>query len=198
MKAAPAPGVIAFAVPDRVKGQIRKIESRRIMCLILRLGLIIFFAAAAITKKSFAPAATSSHTVTMLSRCNQNLPTTGSRARPVRVRRYIAGLMALVVFAASFALAAREPALAMSANGRAVAEMTTSGKYLPKPCQKIVLPGTVNTCPLSSFSFNFVPSVGANTAGPTLVAAVQWQMSNSSLAAQCCGFSPYRPPCSKA
>ena len=154
--------------------------------------------AAAITKKSFAPAATLRHTVTMLSRCNQKLLTTHSRAQPVRVRRYIAGLMALVVFVASFALAAREPGLAMSANGRAVAEMTTSGKYLPKPCQKIVLPGTVNTCPLSSFSFNFIPSVGANAAGPTLVAAVQWQMSNSSLAAQCCGFSPYRPPCSEA
>lgn len=112
----------------------------------------------------------------------------------MRIRRYIAGLMALVVFVASFALAAREPALAMSANGRAVAEMTTSGKYLPKPCQKIVLPGTVNTCPLSNFSFNFIPGVGANTAGPTFVAEVQWQMSNSSLLAQCCGFSPYRPP----
>jgi hypothetical protein len=134
----------------------------------------------------------------MVSCCKQNPSNPDSGAQPARVRRFIAGLMALVVFAASFALAAREPALAMSANGRAVAEITTSGKYLPKPCQKIVLPGTVNTCPLSSFSFNFIPSVGASTSGPTLVAAVQWQMSNSSLAAQCCGFSPYRPPCFEA
>lgn len=117
---------------------------------------------------------------------------------PIRLRRFIATLMALVVFVASFALAAREPALAMLANGRAVAEMTISSKHLPKPCQKIVLPGTANTCPLSSFSFNFIPSVGADTAVPTLVTATLWRLSNSSLPAQCCGFSPYRPPCSEA
>jgi len=122
----------------------------------------------------------------------------GSAARTPRFRRCIAGLMVLVVFVASFALAAREPALAMSAKGRTVVEMTTSGKHLPKPCQKMVLPGAVNTCPLASFTFNFIPTVDADTAVSALVTAAPWQLSNSSLSAQCCGFSPYRPPCSEA
>lgn len=122
----------------------------------------------------------------------------GSAARPSRFRRGIAGLMVLVVFVASFALTAREPALAMSAKGRTVVEMTTSGKHLPKPCQKMVLPGTVNTCPLSSFTFNFIPTVGADPAVSALVTAAQWQLSNSSLPPQCSGFSPYRPPCFSA
>jgi hypothetical protein len=106
--------------------------------------------------------------------------------------------MVLVVFVASFALAAREPALAMLAKGRIVVEMTTSGKHLPKPCQKMVLPGTVSTCPLSSFTFNFIPTTGAATVVPALVTAAQWRLSNSLLLPQCSGFSPYRPPCFKA
>ena len=133
----------------------------------------------------------------MLTRCAQD-SNDGSTASPIRFRRFIAALMALVVFVASFAVAAREPALAMSANGRIVVAMTTFRKDLPKPCQKIVLPGTVNTCPLSSFSFSFIPTVGADYAVPTLVTATLWRLSNSSLPAQCCGFSPYRPPCFKA
>lgn len=106
--------------------------------------------------------------------------------------------MVLVVFVASFAFAAREPALAMSAKVGTIVEMTTSGKNLPKPCQKMVLPGTINTCPLSSFTFNFIPTVDADPAVSASVAAVQWQLSNSSLPPQCSGFSPYRPPCFSA
>ena len=134
----------------------------------------------------------------MLSRCNKIPTNPGSGARPVRVRRYIAGLMTLVVFVASFALSAREPAVAMAAKGRTVVEMTTSGKHLPKPCQKSVLPGTLSTCPLSAFSFNTIASTAADPAVPALVSAAPWQLSNSSLPPQCFGFSPYRPPCFSA
>jgi hypothetical protein len=130
--------------------------------------------------------------------CKEHWMNAGSAARRSRFRRGVAALMVFIVFVASFALAAREPALAMSAKGRIFVEMTTPGKHLPKPCQKMVLPGAVNTCPLSSFIFNFIPTVAADPAVSTLVTATQWQLSNSSLPPQCSGFSPYRPPCFSA
>lgn len=162
-----------------------------------RLGLVTF-TPVAITKILFDLAAIPGQTVNMLACCMINRMNAGSAARPPRFRRCIARLMVLVVFVASFALAASEPVLAISAKGRTVVEMTTSGKHLPKPCRKMVLPGAVNTCPSSSFSFSFIPTIGADYAVPTLVTATLWRLNNSSLPAQCCSFSPYRPPRSEA
>jgi hypothetical protein len=136
-------------------------------------------------------------TVRMRERIKICTVNTGTSALALRFRRALAALMTLVVFATSFAVATREPARAMPSVGRAVVAMTTSGKYRPKPCQKIVLPGTVNTCPLAGFSFNFIPAVAADYAVATMITAAQWRLSHSSLVAQCSGFSPYRPPCSQ-
>ncbi len=122
----------------------------------------------------------------------------GSMAWPMPLRRWLVGLMVLHVVAASLVIAGREPVLAVSENGRAIAEMTDFRRDLPKPCQKIVLPGPVNTCPLSSFSLNFIPIRGVEHEVPAWAAAAERRLSDSSLPAQCSGLAPYRPPCFEA
>ena len=115
--------------------------------------------------------------------------------------------MTLAVVTASFTLALREPALAVpvSATSLTVTNAAQAGTSLtahhrqrPTPCQKSVLPGTVNTCPLSNFSFN---GVAVTTAGLTTVTdldAARWTFNDTSRPPQCLGLSPYRPPCARA
>lgn len=117
---------------------------------------------------------------------------------PGRFRSSIAALMALVIGAMSFVVATNAPALALSAKSRVVAEITTPRIGPAKPCQKTVLPGTVNTCPLSSFCFSFIPGVSSDCAVSAQIATAPWRLSHSSLRTQCCDLSPYRPPRSAA
>jgi hypothetical protein len=129
----------------------------------------------------------------MLTCREQNTLTAGMTAG--RLRRAVAGLMAVVMFVASFALAARDPAFAIpNKNGMAV-EMTTSGKHAAKPCQKAVLPGTASPCLLSSFTINYIPAAGAELAVSAIETVAQWQLRNSWLPPQRSGPSHYRPPC---
>lgn len=115
-------------------------------------------------------------------------------ARPAGAQRALARLMALVMLAASFAVALHEPAFATSADGQAVATVAPLHQQRPKPCRRFVLPGTVNSCPLSSFSFGFIPAVDADHAVPASIDATPWRLRNSLLRAQCHGPSLYRPP----
>lgn len=127
---------------------------------------------------------------------------------PPRLRRYLAGLMALVILATSFTLALREPALAISADVASAhvlsagnsntAALSSHRQERPTPCQKSVLPGTASPCPLANFSFNSIAVGAADIAMTASITAAPWRLSNSSRPPQCLGFSPYRPPCAAA
>lgn len=112
-----------------------------------------------------------------------------------RYQRAAAALMAFVVFAASFAIAAHEPSAELSRNGPPVSEFVNYSKSAPKPCQKAVVPGAVNACSLSNISLNAISAAELDYAIPAALHIPHWRISNSSLRAQCDGFSPYRPPC---
>lgn len=102
-------------------------------------------------------------------------------------------MMAVVVLVVSLGLATRP--VDAEAGHHTAAEFVNYRQNVPKPCHKALLPGAVNTCPLSAFSFNAVPSEGA-AYSPTLAGRdVRWRILTASLAAQCGGYSPYRPPC---
>jgi hypothetical protein len=155
---------------------------------------------AEITKKSFAAMTMLGQTGEMSMGFFKDRTKAGATGRQPRFRRYLAGLMAVVMLAASFAVAARDPAVALPAGNSNASQfvtfdLTSHRQAQPKPCQKHVLPGTINPCPLSSFSFNLILTTGADTAVPVLIGTAPWQLSNSSLPPQCAGFSPYRPPC---
>lgn len=143
-----------------------------------------------ITKILFEVADIHGQTFAMIDRGNASLIV---RPAASPFRRFIAGVMTLVVLAASFTLALRAPVSAMSIKSSIAAEVTPHRQAQPKPCQKTVLPGTLNTCPLSSISFNIIPPVAAD-ADVLALTTTQWQLSNSWLPPQCIGFSPYRPP----
>lgn len=112
-----------------------------------------------------------------------------------RCQRAAAALMVVVVFVASFAIAAREPSAELSRKGPPVSEFVNYSISVPKPCQKAVVPGAVNACSLSNISFNAIPAAELDYAIPAALHIPHWRISNSSLRAQCGGFSPYRPPC---
>lgn len=131
-------------------------------------------------------------------RCRQDAMNAKATSWPARFRNGFAALMALVIAVMSFAVATSGPALASSTKGRVAAEITKPRTSPAKPCQKTVLPGTVNTCPLSSFCFSFIPGGSADCAVSTQVATALWRLSDSSLRTQCCDLSPYRPPRSAA
>lgn len=111
----------------------------------------------------------------------------------MRFRRAASLLMAVVVLVASLGIATR----GASAEGwpHAAVEFVNYQQNVPKPCQKALLPGAVNTCPLSGFSLNAIPTDGAAYSEAHTVCDVRWQFRNTSLVAQCGDGSPYRPPC---
>jgi hypothetical protein len=112
------------------------------------------------------------------------------------LRRYAAALMVIVVVVASWASAAREFSFGPAGAKSFVAELAKPPAGVPKPCQRAVLPGAVNTCPLASFSLAGFPADEPSQIMPNaLVHAVLWHVMNSRLPAQCGASSPYRPPC---
>ena len=112
------------------------------------------------------------------------------------LRRYAAVLMVIVVAVASWASAAREFSFGPAGAKSFVAELAEPHNGVPRPCQRAVLPGAVNTCPLASFSLASFPADEFGQIMPnTPVHAVRWHIMNSRLPAQCSAPSPYRPPC---
>ncbi|MGJ4946310.1 hypothetical protein ACQR1W_37540 [Bradyrhizobium sp. HKCCYLS1011] len=109
-------------------------------------------------------------------------------------RRITAALMVLVLATVSIASSvAASPAIAATR----VSAAAWSGPYqsVPKPCQKAVLPGAINTCPLAAFSVNGLPSNDPGAAAPSpVVHALHWRTAHLRLPPQCGASSPYRPP----
>jgi hypothetical protein len=122
------------------------------------------------------------------------------RERPIllmeRLRGFTAVLMIAVIgivsFSAVFARAA-QALPAAHANVPTIA-MLSGIKTIPiKMCHRMVLPGTVNSCPLSSLSFGAVFGTDASQFPPASVAAA-WRLNDSSLPPQQPGLGLYRPP----
>lgn len=111
------------------------------------------------------------------------------------LRGFAAALMITVVTIAS--LASTVASLSSAASGQTLtAELAGNRTNVPKPCQKGVLPGAVNTCPLAAFSLNSLPAdqPAAKTPDPA-VHPLRWHIADARLTAQCGASSPYRPPC---
>ena len=111
----------------------------------------------------------------------------------VRFRHFAAALMTILVFITSSSISVRAPSAEKSLV--ALSEFVNYSKSAPKPCQKALIPGALTTCSLLNFSLNAVPAAEPEHAIPASLTGAHWRMSDTSLQAQCGGFSPYRPPC---
>ena len=131
------------------------------------------------------------HTATMvrLKACLMSLS-----LAPRRFRRGIAVLMMLVISVVSFTVVMHRAALAAPAQLSATSWLSLAPMTPAKPCQKMVPPGALNTCPLANFSLAAIlgADAGAAIAAPT--AATAWRLSDSSLPVQVAGLGLYRPP----
>ncbi len=106
-------------------------------------------------------------------------------------------ILAVVSFSAGFARAAHAMPAVHAA--RPAIGAPSGGKAIPaKMCRRMVLPGTANACPLSSFSIGAV--FGAPNHGPRASATVAagWRLNDAPLPAQRSGLGLYRPPRARA
>ena len=118
-----------------------------------------------------------------------------SDATSTFLRRFTAALMVIVVVVASLGSSTGR-SLGPFRGQQSVAEFVKRNTSAPKPCQRAVLPGTINTCPVAGFSVSSIPLDEAAYATPdSAVSSLSWHTMNSQLLAQCSGSSPYRPPC---
>ena len=111
-----------------------------------------------------------------------------------RFRSGMAIVMMLVVGVASFTVVMHRAALASPVYASSANVLSNAPASPVKPCNKIVPPGVVNTCPLSSFSIAAVLSSDAGYASNTPIAATAWSLNDSSLPVQVAGLGLYRPP----
>ena len=120
---------------------------------------------------------------------------TSELSRPAAfAARLTAALLVLVLMTVSFASSLVTPP-AIAANTMSVVSWSGAHGRVPKPCQKAVLPGGINTCPLAAFSVNGLPTHDSRTVAPRPAAHVlRWQIAHLCRAAQCGAASPYRPP----
>ena len=115
----------------------------------------------------------------------------------VRLRGFIAVLMVKVISIVSFsAVFARTVQASPAPQPGMPAIVTLSGaKAVPaKICHRMVTPGTVNICPLSSFSFGAVFATADGSALTATSVAAAWRLNDSSLPPQQPGRGLYRPP----
>lgn len=125
--------------------------------------------------------------------CNANHMNSRLRQGTTPFRRFAAALVAVAMLATSLAMPPRALA-SVGGNDLVQSEFVGYDRSVPKPCRKAVVPGAVSTC-----SVVIVASLLAadGFASPALKSpgAADWRMGDGSLAPQCGGFSPYRPPC---
>ncbi len=113
------------------------------------------------------------------------------------LRGVFVALLAVLMVVSSLPEATRAAAgAALPAGPHAKAELPAGLGSSAKPCKRAVLPGAASNCSVSVSGVSVLPE--APCVGPRQVALVRWCMIDFSLAAQCQGASPYRPPCSQA
>ena len=114
-------------------------------------------------------------------------------AKSMHIRRYTAVIMAAIMLVVSFSATMARASVEAGA-GSAVA-FSQHHNTAPKPCQRAVLPGAPNACPLMAFAINAIPGNDRGYHLPSSEAhALDWTRLSTSLGAQCHGASVYRPP----
>lgn len=118
--------------------------------------------------------------------------------QPSTILSRLRGLAAVLMIAVLTAISlASTVALSSSAAfGRIeTAEWDGGHNSTPKPCQRAVLPGAVNSCPLAGFNLNSLPADQSAAKTPdAAVHTLHWHVADARLNAQCGVSSPYRPP----
>jgi len=114
-----------------------------------------------------------------------------------RLRGFIAALMVVVLgvvtFSAVFARAAQASPVVRA--GVPVITALSGGKPVSaKMCHRMALPGSVNTCPLASFSFGAVFGAADGSPPPPVSVIAGWRLNDAALPAQRSGPGFYRPP----
>lgn len=109
-------------------------------------------------------------------------------------RRFAAAFVAVVMLATSFAMPMPAPAFD-AGNTSVQSEFASYDKSVPKPCRKAIIPGTASSCSVVIVAISPLAADGFTSPAPQSLGDAGWRMGDSSLAAQCGSFSPYRPPC---
>ncbi len=113
---------------------------------------------------------------------------------PIFLRRAMAAVIIAVLALASSGLTVQARSFAK----QAFTELTDLRVKAPKPCQKALLPGEINTCQ-SSGGLTSLAASAAGQIGPEFAArTLFWHMTDFRLPAQCSEPSLYRPPCRSA
>ena len=114
-----------------------------------------------------------------------------------RLRGFIAALMVvtlgIVTFSAVFARAAQASPV-VRAETPAITALSGRKAVPAKMCHRMALPGSVNICPLSSFSFGAVFGAADGSLLPPASVITGWRLNDSSLPPQRSGPGFYRPP----
>ena len=114
-----------------------------------------------------------------------------------RLRGFIAALMivalGIVTFSAVFARAAQATPV-VRAEMPAITALSGRKTTPAKICHRMALPGSVNTCPLSSFSFGAVFGAADGSLLPPVSVIAGWRLNDASLPQQRSGRGLYRPP----
>ena len=113
---------------------------------------------------------------------------------PRRSRSGIAVLMMLVLGVASFTIVMHRFALASAAYINITSRLTPAPANPVKSYHKVVLPGTINAYPLSSFTITAILDNNASSAIEAPATSTAWRLSDSSIAVQVAGLRLYRPP----
>lgn len=122
------------------------------------------------------------------------LPTT-------RLRGFIAALMVVVLGVVTFSSVFARAAQALPVAGTDAPAFTAlSGQKTTraKICHRMALPGSVNTCPLSTFSFGAVFGAVERSLFPPAFVIAGWRLNDASLPPQGSGPGFYRPPRARA
>ena len=109
-------------------------------------------------------------------------------------RRFAAAFVAVVMLATSFAMPTRSFAFD-TGNTPVQGQFANHDKSVPKPCRKAILPGTGSACSVVTVGISPLAADAVASPAPETSGDAVWRMGDVSLAPQCGGFSPYRPPC---
>ena len=114
-----------------------------------------------------------------------------------RLRGFIAALMVVVLgvvtFSAVFARAAQALPV-VHADVPAITALSGQKKTHLKMCHRMALPGSINICPLASFSFGAVFGAADGSLLPPVSVIAGWRLNDASLPQQRSGRGLYRPP----
>jgi hypothetical protein len=115
--------------------------------------------------------------------------------KTTELRRIIAMVLTVAVFISGSLVNGLPSPAETSLGSPIMGEFATYDKAAPKPCRKTSFPGALKTCPLSNLNFVAITASKPEHSLPSYLTVASWGLQNTTVSAQCGGFSPYRPPC---